>query len=47
LPTRQLRSLADGGYATKDDARDLPDTAHAVGRTFQSNIINMLEVFEY
>jgi len=32
LPTRQLRSLADGGYATKDDARDLPDTAHAVGR---------------
>jgi hypothetical protein len=32
LPGRQLRSLADGGDATKDDARDLPDAAHAVGR---------------
>lgn len=32
LPGRQLRSLADGGYATKDYARDLPDAAHAVGR---------------
>lgn len=32
LPGRPLRSLADGGYATKDYARDLPDAAHAVGR---------------
>ena len=32
LPTRQLRSLADGGYATKDYLRELPDKVHAVGR---------------
>lgn len=32
LPTRQLRSLADGGYATKDYARELPDSAQALGR---------------
>lgn len=32
LPTRQLRSLADGGYATKDYLRKLPDKVHAVGR---------------
>jgi hypothetical protein len=32
VPGRPIRSLADGGYATKDYARQLPDTAHAVGR---------------
>jgi hypothetical protein len=32
LPTRQLRSLADGGYSTKDYLRQLPGTVHAVGR---------------
>ena len=32
LPTRHLRSLTDGGYATKDDVREFPDTAHGVGR---------------
>lgn len=32
LPTRQLRSLADGGYSTKDYLRQLPDSVHAVGR---------------
>jgi len=32
LPSRQLRSLADGGYATKDYVRALPDPAHAIGR---------------
>jgi DDE superfamily endonuclease len=32
LPTRHLRSLADGGYATKDYVRDFPPTAQAVGR---------------
>jgi hypothetical protein len=32
LPGRQLRSLADGGYATKDYVRELPDTASVVGR---------------
>ena len=32
LPDRQLRTLADGGYATKDYVRDFPATAHAVGR---------------
>jgi hypothetical protein len=32
LPGRQLRSLADGGYATKDYVRQLPQAAHAVGR---------------
>lgn len=32
LPGRQLRSLADGGYATKDYVRELPDAASVVGR---------------
>src|SRR5688572_30496213 len=32
LPQRPLRSLADGGYATKDYVRDFPDAAHMVGR---------------
>jgi DDE superfamily endonuclease len=32
LPERHVRSLADGGYATKDYIRQLPDTAHVVGR---------------
>ena len=32
LPTRHLRTTADGGYSTKDYVRGLPDTAHAVGR---------------
>ena len=32
LPGRPLRSLADGGYATKDYVRQLPDSAHVVGR---------------
>jgi hypothetical protein len=32
LPGRSIRSLADGGYATKDYLRQLPETAHAVGR---------------
>jgi len=32
LPERQLRSLADGGYATKDYVRQLPHTVHVVGR---------------
>jgi DDE superfamily endonuclease len=32
LPGRHLRALADGGYATKDYVRQLPDTAHVVGR---------------
>ena len=32
LPGRHIRSLADGGYATKDSVRQLPDSAHAVGR---------------
>jgi hypothetical protein len=32
LPTRHIRSLADGGYATKDYVRAFPDTAHVVGR---------------
>jgi DDE superfamily endonuclease len=32
LPTRHIRSLADGGYATKDYTRDCPDTTHMVGR---------------
>jgi hypothetical protein len=31
-PGRPIRSLADGGYATKDYARQLPDAAHVVGR---------------
>jgi hypothetical protein len=32
LPGRQIRSLADGGYATKDYVRQLPKAAQAVGR---------------
>jgi hypothetical protein len=32
LPERPIRSLADGGYATKDYSRRLPETAHVVGR---------------
>ena len=32
LPTRHIRSLADGGYATQDYVRDFPDAAHLVGR---------------
>jgi hypothetical protein len=32
LPNHPLRSLADGGYATKDYVRELPASAHAVGR---------------
>ena len=32
LPGRPIRSLADGGYATKDDVRQLPDSVHVVGR---------------
>jgi hypothetical protein len=32
LPGRCIRSLADGGYATKDYNRRLPKTAHVVGR---------------
>lgn len=32
LSTHHLRSLADGGYATKDYVRELPDSAHVVGR---------------
>lgn len=32
LPGRSIRSLADGGYATKDYVRQLPKAAHVVGR---------------
>jgi len=32
LPGRPIRSLADGGYATKDYVRQCPETAHVVGR---------------
>jgi len=32
LPGRPIRSLADGGYATKDYVRQLPEAVHAVGR---------------
>jgi hypothetical protein len=32
VPGRPLRSLADGGYATKDYVRQLPKAAQAVGR---------------
>ena len=32
LPGRPIRSLADGGYATKDYVRDSPEAAHMVGR---------------
>lgn len=32
LPDRPIRSLADGGYATKDYVRRLPKATHVVGR---------------
>jgi DDE superfamily endonuclease len=32
MPGRPLRSLADGGYATKDYSRQLPQATHVVGR---------------
>jgi len=32
LPGRHIRTVADGGYATKDDVRHLPDAVQAVGR---------------
>jgi DDE superfamily endonuclease len=32
LPGRPIRSLADGGYATKDYVRQLPNSVHVVGR---------------
>ena len=32
VPGRPIRSLADGGYATKDYVRQLPEAAHVVGR---------------
>ena len=32
LPGRPIRSLADGGYATKDYVCRLPEAAHVVGR---------------
>lgn len=32
VPGRSIRSLADGGYATKDYVRQLPRAAHVVGR---------------
>jgi hypothetical protein len=32
LPTRQIRVLGDGGYATKDYLHQLPATVHVVGR---------------
>ena len=32
LPPRAMRSLADGGYATKDYVRQAPNTVHLVGR---------------
>jgi hypothetical protein len=32
VPGRPIRSLVDGGYATKDYARQLPNAAHVVGR---------------
>src|SRR5215510_6391073 len=32
LPHRAMRSLADGGYATKDYVRQAPNTVHLVGR---------------
>ncbi len=32
LPGRHIRRLADGGYATKDYVRQIPDAAHVVGR---------------
>jgi DDE superfamily endonuclease len=32
VPGRPIRSLADGGYATKDYVRQLPNSVHVVGR---------------
>ena len=32
VPGRPIQSLADGGYATKDYVRRLPETVHIVGR---------------
>jgi hypothetical protein len=32
LPGRPIWGLADGGYATKDYGRQLPEAAHGVGR---------------
>ena len=32
LPTRHVRGLGDGGYATKDYLQQLPATVHVVGR---------------
>jgi hypothetical protein len=32
LPERPIRSLADGGYATKDYVRQVPQSVHIVGR---------------
>lgn len=32
LPTRHVRGLGDGGYATKDYLQQLPATVHGVGR---------------
>ena len=32
LPMRHIRSVADGGYSTRDYGRDLPKSTHAVGR---------------
>jgi DDE superfamily endonuclease len=32
MPGRPIRSLADGGYATKDYSRQLPEATHVVGR---------------
>ena len=32
LPGRAIRSLADGGYATKDYIHQFPQTAHGLGR---------------
>lgn len=32
VPGRPIRSLADGGYATKDSVRQLPTATHVVGR---------------
>jgi hypothetical protein len=31
-PARPIRTVADGGYSTQDEGRDVPDSAHAVGR---------------
>lgn len=37
LPGRPIRVLADGGYATKEFLRDLPDTVHVVARFLLSS----------